>query len=177
MVGRVPLQVQDPWAPKLHHKKIKVNDKYIGEVTRSKRGTFQSLVLDVLEQSCGLSDNGMDCKCGKSPNLSNETDPSVPGVWREVAEAHIDATPWKVARSAATMPSLVRSENPVAWETVSTPITHYPERGGAHPFPTDLALADGLYMSHTLHHWHKVRTLSIMAVSCLPLTLPNRARK
>ena len=123
MVGRAPLQVQDPSAPKLHHKKVKVNDKYIGEVICSKKGTFQSRVLGVLEQSCGLSDNGMDCKCGKSPNLSNEMDPSVPGVWSEVVEAHIDATAWKVARSAATMPSLVRSENPVAWETFSTPIT------------------------------------------------------
>lgn len=49
------------------------------------------------------------------------------GVLREVAEAHIDATAWKVARSAATMPSLVRSEKPVARETVSTLIT---QRGG-----------------------------------------------
>jgi hypothetical protein len=122
-VGRAPLQVQDSSAPSLYHRKIKVNDKYVGEGTCSKMGTFQSRVLDVLEQSCGLSDNGMYCECGKSPTLSNKMDPSVSGVLREAAEAHIDATAWKVARSAAAIPSLVRSENPVAWETVSTIIT------------------------------------------------------
>jgi hypothetical protein len=81
MVGQAPLQVQDPSAPRLHkERKSKVNGKDIGDATCSKRGTFQSRVLDVLEQSCGLSDNGMYCKCRESPNLSNKLVPSVPGM-------------------------------------------------------------------------------------------------
>ena len=103
--------------------------------------------------------------------------PSVPGVYHEAAEAHIDATAWKVARSTATMPSLVRSEKPVAWETVSTLIT---QRDGGRTFfqwTWSLPMCLISLIRHITDTRDTIRTLSITGVSWLPLTLPNRARR